>query len=91
MKMELQDLSDSFKKEYNIDYGVMVKNTENKWLYSNLGISPGYIITGINDMKIENIEDISKIKDKYGDNIMENIKKLEYINKRQEKKEVIFK
>ncbi|MGC1204602.1 MAG: trypsin-like peptidase domain-containing protein [Flavobacteriaceae bacterium] len=91
MKMELQDLPDSFKKEYNIDYGVMVKNTENKWLYSNLGISPGYIITGINDIKIENIEAISKIKDKYGDDIMENIKKLEYINKRQEKKEVIFK
>jgi Do/DeqQ family serine protease len=90
LKMELQDLSDSFKEEYDIDYGVMVKNTENKWLYSNLGISPGYIITGINDMKIDSIEDIAKIKEKYGDDIMENIKKLEYINKNKEKKEVIF-
>ena len=91
MNMELQDLSDSFKKEFNIDYGVMVKSTENKWLYSNLGISPGYVITGINDMKIDSIEDISKMKEKYGDDVMENIKKLEYINKRQERKEVIFK
>ena len=90
MKMELQDLTDSFKEKYDIDYGVMVKSTENKWLYSNLGISEGYIITSINDSRIETIEDISKIKDKYGDDILENIKKLEYINKSKEKKEVIF-
>ncbi|GAA4971372.1 Do family serine endopeptidase [Algibacter aquimarinus] len=90
MKMELQDLSDSFKEEYDIDYGVMVKDSENKWLYNNLGISPGYIITGINDTKIETIEDISKIKEQYGDDILENVKKLEYINKRKERKEVIF-
>jgi len=90
MKMELQDLSDNFKEEYNIEYGVMVKDTQNEWLYSNLGISPGYIITGINDTKIKTIQDISDIKDKYGDDVLENIKKLEYINKRKEKKEVIF-
>ena len=90
MQMELQDLTDAFKEKYEIDYGVMVKNTENKWLYSNLGISEGYIITGINDSKIETIEDISKLKEKYGDDILENIKKLEYINTRKEKKEVIF-
>ncbi|GAA3625367.1 trypsin-like peptidase domain-containing protein [Flavivirga jejuensis] len=90
MKMELKDLSDSFKETYNIDYGVMVKETQNQWLYSNLGISEGYIITGINDIKIESIEDISKLKEKYGDDIQENIKRLAYINKRKEKKEVIF-
>ena len=90
MKMELQDLSDAFKEKYDIDYGVMVKDTENKWLYSNIGITEGYIITGINDLKIETIEDISKLKEKYGDDILENIKKLEYINNRKEKKEVIF-
>ena len=90
MKMELQDLSDSFKEEYDIDYGVMVKNTENKWLYTNLGISEGYVITGINDIKIKTIEDISKIKEKYGDDIKEYIKKLEYININKERKEVIF-
>ncbi|TGV01698.1 trypsin-like peptidase domain-containing protein [Flavivirga rizhaonensis] len=88
--MELQDLSDSFKEEHGIDYGVMVKNTKNKWLYSNLGISEGYIITGINNVKIETIEDISKLKEKYGEDIKENIKRLEYIDIRKEKKEVIF-
>jgi Do/DeqQ family serine protease len=91
MKMELQDLTDSFKDKYNIDYGVMVKKTENEWLYSNLGISEGYIITGINDSKIESITDISKLQEKYGDHILDHIKKLEYINTRKEKKEVLFK
>lgn len=91
MKMELQDLSEGFKKEYNIDYGVMVKDTKNKWLFSNLGIKEGYIITGINDTKIETIQDIAKLKDKYGDDMMDDIKKLEYINRYKEKKEVLFK
>ncbi|TXG39362.1 trypsin-like peptidase domain-containing protein [Seonamhaeicola maritimus] len=90
IKMELQDLSDSFKEEYDVEYGVMVKETKNKWLYSNLGISEGYIITGINDKKIESIEDISELKEKYGDDVLDNIEKLEYINRRLEKKEVIF-
>lgn len=91
MKMELQDLSDSFREKYAIDYGVMVKKTENQWLYSNLGISEGYIITGINDNKIESITDISKLKEKYGEDVLDHIKKLEYINTRKEKKEVLFK
>ena len=91
MKMDLQDLSDSFKEKYQIDYGVIIKNTENKWLYSNLGITEGYIITGINDTKIESIDDISKLKEKYGEDILDNIKKLEYINTRKERKEVLFK
>ncbi|MFH4968777.1 Do family serine endopeptidase [Gaetbulibacter sp. M240] len=90
MKMELQDLSDTFKEENGIDHGVMVKDTENKWLYSNLGIKSGYIITGINDMEINSIQDISKLKAKYGDDITDNIKRLAYINNYKEQKEVIF-
>ncbi|GAA4282410.1 Do family serine endopeptidase [Gaetbulibacter aestuarii] len=90
MKMELQDLSDQFKKENSIDHGVLVKDTQNKWLYSNLGIQPGYIITGINDTEINSIEDISKLKAKYGDDITDNIKRLAYINKYKQQKEVIF-
>ncbi|MBJ6368995.1 trypsin-like peptidase domain-containing protein [Snuella sedimenti] len=90
MDMELQDLSGSLKKAYDIDYGVRVKSSKNKWLSSNLGISEGYIITGINDVKIESIQDIAKLKDKYGDDILENITRLEYINTRNQRKEVIF-
>ena len=78
------------KKENDIDHGVMVKDTQNKWLYSNLGIKRGYIITGINDMEINSIQDISKLKATYGDDITDNIKRLAYINTYKEKKEVIF-
>tara|TARA_R110002033_G_scaffold68801_2_gene119991 strand:- start:4289 stop:5701 length:1413 start_codon:yes stop_codon:yes gene_type:complete len=91
MKMELQDLSEAHKEAYGTDYGVVVKDTQNKWLYSNLGITKDYIITGINDTKIESIQDITKLKDKYGDDMMDDIKKLEYINRRGDKKEVLFK
>lgn len=90
IKMELQDLPNSVKEKYDIEYGVLVKKTKNEWLYSNLGFTEGYIITGINDQKIESIQDISQLKEKYGDDILDNIKKLEYINTRLEKKEVIF-
>ncbi|WP_242093249.1 trypsin-like peptidase domain-containing protein [Aestuariivivens sediminicola] len=90
MNMELQDVPDTVKDKLNIDYGVRVKNSQNKWLYSNLGITDGYIITGINDVKIENLEDISRLKQKYGENLDDNIEKLEYINLRGEHKEVIF-
>ncbi|WP_242157680.1 trypsin-like peptidase domain-containing protein [Aestuariivivens sediminis] len=90
MNMELQDLPNSLKDKFNIDYGVMVKSSQNKWLYSNLGITDGYIITGINDIKIESIEDISTLKQSYGDDILDKIKKMEYINLRGERKEVIF-
>lgn len=90
MKMELSDLPSTLKKEFDIKHGVIVKKTNNKWLYSKLGISEGYIITGINDTKIKSIQDISKLKEKYGDNVLENIEKLEYLNRNLEKKEVIF-
>lgn len=88
--MELQDLPSDLKEKFKIEYGVMIKNTKNKWLYSNLGITEGYIITGINDVKIESIQDISKLKKKYGEDLLDKIKKLEYINLRGDKKEVIF-
>lgn len=91
MKMELQDIPNNFKEKYEIEYGVIVKKTENRWLSSNVGINEGYIITGINDEKIESIADISKLKEKYGDDILDHIKKLEFINRQGKSKEVIFK
>ncbi len=91
MNMEFRDLSTSIKEKYEIPNGVQVSKTNNKYLYSNLGITEGYIITEINNKKIESIQDISKLKEKYGDNFVENLEQLAYINTRLEKKEVIFK
>lgn len=91
MKMELKDLPNSVKEKYEITNGVQVSKTNNRYLYSNLGITEGYIITEINNKKIESIQDISILKEKYGDDFEKNLKQLAYINRRLEKKEVIFK
>jgi len=89
--MELRNLPSKLKKEYDIKNGVIVRDNKNAFLYSRLGIRPGYIITGINDIPINTLEDISDFVAKYGDNAQDNIFKLEYMNTNLEKKEVVFK
>nr|WP_321230369.1 trypsin-like peptidase domain-containing protein [uncultured Psychroserpens sp.] len=88
--MELRNLPQKFKKETDINEGVIVQSNNNKFLYTKLGIRPGYIITGINDIPIKTVEDISNFVAKYGSNAQDNIFKLEYMNTRLERKEVIF-
>ena len=90
MQMELRDIPANFKKKYDIANGVIVQDTENQWLYSKVGISRGYIITGINGEKIESIEDIRNFKLKYGGDILKNIESLEYIDDNLNKKQVFF-
>ncbi|MCD2259304.1 trypsin-like peptidase domain-containing protein [Psychroserpens luteolus] len=90
INMELRNLPSKLKKDYNIKNGVIVQDNKNKFLYSKLGIRRGYIITGINDITIHSVEDITKFTKKYGENAQENIFKLEYLNTDLERKEVIF-
>jgi serine protease DegQ len=90
MDMQLRNLPQKIKTDYNIKSGVIVQETNNAWLYKRLRLSPGYIITGINGKKIESVEDITKLKQKYGKDFTKNLKKLEFINRNLEKKEVIF-
>ena len=91
LNMELRNIPSTIKKQSDIKTGVLVQKNQNKFLYSKLGIRPGYIITGINDMEIKTIADISKFTEKYGEDAVDNIYKLEYMNTKFEKKEVIFK
>ncbi len=91
LKMELRDLSSSIKEKYDIPNGVIISKTKNKWLYNKLGITEGYIITKINNKKIESIQDISNLKAKYDDDFINNLESLAYINEYGEKKEVLFK
>ncbi|MCC1484774.1 trypsin-like peptidase domain-containing protein [Winogradskyella immobilis] len=90
MDMQLRNIPNEIKKEYNIESGVIVTETENAWLYRKLGMSSGYVITGINDKEIKSIDDISVLKNKYGSDFTKNLKKIEFINRNLEKKEVIF-
>ncbi|TXD83026.1 PDZ domain-containing protein [Subsaximicrobium wynnwilliamsii] len=88
--MKLQNLPDLVKKKYNIKNGVMVTDTENAFLYKRLGITRGTVITGINDMAINNIEDLAHFKAQYGDDVIDNIEKLKYIDGSLKEKEVYF-
>lgn len=88
--MELRNLPKTFIKDTAINEGVLVQNNKNKFLYTKLGIRPGYIITGINDTPIKTLEDISAFIAKYGSDAQDDIFKLEYMNTNLERKEVIF-
>lgn len=88
--MQLRNIPSKLKKDYDIKNGVIVQDNNNAFLYSKLGIRRGYIITGINDIQINSVEDISKFNQKYGDDAQDNIFKLEYLNTNLERKEVIF-
>ena len=88
--MELRNIPTQIKKEYKLTKGVLVQKNENAYLYSKLGIRPGYIITGINDIEINSVQDISKFTEKYGSKAQDNIFKLEFMDRNLNKKEVIF-
>jgi Do/DeqQ family serine protease len=90
MNMELKNLSEERKLEANISYGVEVVKNNNDWLSENLGISSHYIITDINNIKIESIEDISVLKQKFGENAEQYIKKIGLINKNGEREQFVI-
>ncbi len=90
MDLKLRNLPSNIKEKYDISNGVLIQDNQNRWLYHNVGIRRGYIITSINDTKIESIEDISRLKAKYGNDFESNIEKLGYINNDLERKEIIF-
>jgi Do/DeqQ family serine protease len=90
MNMELKNLSEERKRENDIKYGVEVIKNNNDWLAENLGISSNYIITDINNIKIESIEDISILKQKFGENADQYIKKIGLINKNGEREQFVI-
>lgn len=85
--MQLKNIPKKAREKYNIEYGVLVVKNENYSLYKNLGINQGYIITEINDQKINSIDDIAKLKQKYGD----KISKISVINTNGQKESFLFK
>lgn len=90
MNMELKNLSEERKRENDVSYGVEVIKNNNDWLAENLGISSNYIITDINNIKIESIEDISILKQKFGENTEQYIKKIGLINKNGEREQFVI-
>lgn len=90
MNMQLKNLSEERKRENNISYGVEVVKNDNNWLFENLGLSSKYIITDINNVKINSIEDISVLKQKFGSNPEQYIKKIGLITKDGEREQFLI-
>jgi len=90
LDIQVRNISDEFKDEYSIDSGVLVTKNDNYWLYKNIGLNKGFIITQINDMKINSIDDITRLKSKYGSKLADNIEKMSVINRNGQKHSYIF-
>jgi len=72
--------------------GVLIIENDNSYLRNKAGIKAGYVITKINDTKIESIQDINKLKDTYGtDEFFDNLYSIEYLDRNLDKKEIMFK
>ena len=90
MDIQVKNISDEAKEEYQIENGVLVTKSDNQWLYKNIGLNKGYIITDINDLKINSVDDITTLKEKYGNDLANNIEKISIINRRGQKQSFIF-
>lgn len=92
MNMKLRDIPESKKNEFSQleNGGVVITENKNPWLYRKVGLRRNYVITGINDIEIKSIEDINKLKVKFGDDFSENLTKLEYLDSNLNKKEILF-
>ncbi|MGC1633655.1 MAG: trypsin-like peptidase domain-containing protein [Gelidibacter sp.] len=89
LNMQLRNIPSDIKKSSKIEHGVVVVKNENYALYKNLGINRGYVITEINDQQIKNVDDIMKLKQKFGDD-ERNLKKISVINSSGQKESFIF-
>ena len=91
MNMQFRDIPEKVKVEYpELTNGVIITENKNSYFYNKVGLRPGYIITGINDTKIESIDDINKLKEKHGDDFFKFLNRLEFMDGNLEKKEIIF-
>ncbi|MFD2552113.1 trypsin-like peptidase domain-containing protein [Bizionia sediminis] len=90
LDIEVKNITESIKKHYGIDYGVIVTDSDNYWLYQKIGLSIGYIITEINDVPIKSIEDIATLKRRYGNALDKHLEKISIITKRGQKQSFIF-
>lgn len=89
--LELRNLSPQAKEKLNIDGGAYVYKSTNYELFKKLGVKNGYIITDINDQEIKSLEDIEKIKQKFGNELENQIYKIGVINEYGQKERYIFK
>ena len=92
MDMQLRDIPLKAKQKYpELEKGVMISQNRNPYFYNKVGLREGYVITAINGVKVESIEDINALKAKYnGEDFFKSLNKLEFLDGSLEKKEILF-
>ena len=66
--IQLEDISATDKKKFNIDYGVKIKDLNNERLNQYADDLKGGIILNIGNIKADNVETVSKIISNIGEN-----------------------
>ena len=80
LNMSFRNIPKELKSKTGIEQGAIIAKSNNRFWAYRLGIRPGYIITKINSKNIKSIQDISMLKDKYGDEFENTIESIEYID-----------
>jgi Do/DeqQ family serine protease len=90
MGMEVQNLDTNDKQRLATDKGVKVIANKNSTLYNRLGIKKGYVLKQLNDFVLNDLSDVIKFKDRYGENALKRLNKLVLINTQGEEERYIF-
>lgn len=93
LDVQFGDIPEKAKVKYEAleNGGVVIVKNNNSWLKNRVGLREGYVLTAINDINIESIKDIDLIKKKYGNDFMEKLERIEYLDGNLQRKETIFK
>lgn len=87
MNMQLENLNKDDASKYDIDYGLKVTDNNNKQLYHELGITPGYILVEVNGKKVKSAQSLKNFIDSYGE---DQIQILAFINQKGQYERFIF-
>ncbi|WP_046758849.1 trypsin-like peptidase domain-containing protein [Kordia jejudonensis] len=87
MNMKLENLDPQEAEKYSIESGVKVVENNNRQLYSELGITPGYILVEVNGKKVKSAQGLKNIIDSYGE---DKIQILAFLNTKGQYERFIF-
>ena len=87
MNMQLENLSEKEASDRDISYGLKVTENDNKQLYQELGITPGYVLVEVNGKKVKSAQALKTFIDSYGE---DQIRVLAFINPKGQYERFIF-
>lgn len=87
MNMQLENLNKEETDKFDITYGLKVTNNDNKQLYQELGITPGYILVEVNGKKVKSAQELKNFINTYGE---DQIRVLGFLNPKGQYERFIF-